>query len=81
MSKWLDMLVHGKEVDYRYVLEERAAIIEFDGQESRSEHRAIASFVKDNEECFKNDIVTINGEFYLKLQGYYSNLSQNAKTQ
>lgn len=81
MSKWLDMLVHGKEVDHRYALEERAAIIEFDGHELGSEHRAIASFVKDNEECFKEDLIIINEEFYLKLQGYCSNLSQNAKTQ
>lgn len=71
MSKWLDMLIGKTVINYRYELEERAAIFEFSGQESECEHRAIASFVKDHEKCFRNDILTINGETYLKLKEYF----------
>ena len=75
MSKWLRMLTDNEEdyedyVDYLYELEERAAIIRYDGQESEYERRAVVSFIKDNEECFRKYISIINGEHYLRLNDY-----------
>lgn len=70
MSKWLDMLIHEQNADTRYELEERAAIIEFDGHESESEYRSLMLFIEDNKVCLQKHIVTINGERYLRLKEY-----------
>ena len=71
MSKWLDLLTQGKDVeDCSCELEERTAIMQFDGQEPECQHRAVISFIKDNEECFRKYILIINGEHYLRLKGY-----------
>lgn len=68
MSKWLDMLVHGKDINCRCELEERTAIIQFDGEESECEYKALLDFVNENREKLKNHIQTINGEEYLRLR-------------
>ncbi len=68
MSKWLDMLVHGKDINCRYELEERTAIIQFDGEESECEYKALLDFVNENRESLKKRIQTIDGEEYLRLK-------------
>ena len=78
MSKWLDKLMHKtesheienhkSEENFRYALEERAAIIQFDGEESECEYKALLDFVNENRESLKKRIQTIDGEEYLRLR-------------
>ncbi|MDR2782096.1 MAG: hypothetical protein LBB21_06645 [Holosporaceae bacterium] len=68
MSKWLDKLTLGKSIDYQHVLEEREAIIQYDGKEPESEYSAVLLFINDNRERLQRHIISINGESYLKLK-------------
>jgi len=73
MSKWLDKLVcktksGENEQDFRYDLDERTAIIQFDGEESECEYKALLDFVNENRKSLKKRIQKINGEEYLRLK-------------
>ena len=78
MSKWLDKLIHKiesheienhkSEEDFRYALEERAAIIQFDGEESECEYKALLDFANEEIDSLKKHVQIINGESYLRLE-------------
>ncbi|GHU22124.1 hypothetical protein FACS189472_14990 [Alphaproteobacteria bacterium] len=75
MSKWLEKLMDDKAIECRDALEERAAIVQYDGKESESEYLAVSMFVDENKDIFKKHMVNINGEPYLKL----TNVTLNSK--
>jgi hypothetical protein len=68
MSKWLDKLTLGKSIECQHILEERAAIVQYDGKEPESEYSAVLLFINDNRERLQKYVVTVNGGSYLKLK-------------
>jgi hypothetical protein len=68
MSKWINQLTQAQAINHYYDLEERAAIMEYDGKETESEYLAISMFVKANMDRLQKYIAKdSNGNFFLEL--------------